>query len=163
MSKQFWIFLIAGLGVVGVGIFFLLFSTKSNHLELDGKVLKVRVLSLNPNASIVVVDFRETNPSDIGFLVKSVTMKLDPASGDAVDGTPISKFDVENVFKYEKLLGPKYNDVLSIRDKITPHQTVDRMVGARFELGEPAIEARKDIRLQIEDMDGTVAELVEKK
>jgi hypothetical protein len=37
------------------------------------------------------------------------------------------------------------------------------MVGARFELGESAIEARKSIRLQIEDMDGTVAELVEKK
>jgi hypothetical protein len=158
VSKQFWIFLIAGLGVVGVGVFFLLVSTKSNHLELDGKVLKVRVLSLNPNASIVVVDFRETNPSDVGFLVKTVTMKCDDS-----DGTPISKFDVENVFKYEKLLGPKYNDVLSIRDKIAPHQTVDRMVGARFELGESAIEARKSIRLQIEDMDGTVAELVEKK
>ena len=163
MSKQFWTFLGIGLAVVAAGIFFLLFSTKSAHLELDGKILKVRVLSLNPNASIVVVDFRETNPSDVGFLVKSVTMKLDPASGDAANGTPISKFDVENVFKYEKLLGPKYNNVLSIRDKIAPHQTVDRMVGARFELGESAIEARKAIRLQIEDMDGTVAELVEKK
>ena len=163
MTKQFWIFLIAGLAVVGVGIFFLLVSTKSNHLDLDGKILKVRVLALNPNASLVIVDFREKNPSDVGFLVKTVTMKLDPASGDASDGTPISKFDVENVFKYEKLLGEKYNDVLSIRDKIAPHQTVDRMVGARFELPESAIEARKDIRLQIEDMDGTVAELVEKK
>jgi hypothetical protein len=163
VSKQFWTFLIIGLAVVGIGIFFLLFSTKSNHLELDGKILKVRILSLNPNASIVVVDFRENNPSDVGFLVKTVLMKLDPASGDAAEGTPISKFDVENVFKYEKLLGPKYNDVLSIRDKIAPHQTVDRMVGARFELGESAIEARKDIRLQIEDMDGTVAELIEKK
>ena len=110
MSKQFWTFLGIGLAVVAAGIFFLLFSTKSAHLELDGKILKVRVLSLNPNASIVVVDFRETNPSDVGFLVKSVTMKLDPASGDAADGTPISKFDVENVFKYEKLLGPKYNE-----------------------------------------------------
>ena len=80
-----------------------------------------------------------------------------PPSPDAL------KFDVENVFKYEKLLGPKYNDVLSIRDKIVPHQTVDRMVGARFELGEAAIDARKDIHLQIEDMDGAVADLIEKK
>ena len=72
------------------------------------------------------------------------------------------KLDVDNVFKYEKLLGPKYNDVLSIRDKIAPRQSVDRMDGARFELGEAAIDARKSIRLRIEDMDGTIAEIVEK-
>ena len=47
-------------------------------------------------------------------------------------------------FKYEKTArGESYNDVLSIKDKIAPHQTVDRMAGVRFELGEQAIDARK--------------------
>jgi len=163
VSKQFWTFLGIGLAVVAVGIFFTLFATKGSHLDLDGKILKVRVLSLNPNASIVVVDFRAKNPSDIGVLVKNVTMTLEPSTGEPVDGTPISKFDVENVFKYEKLLGTKYNDVLSIRDKIAPHETVDRMVGARFELSDSAIDSRKAIRLAIDDMDGAVAQIVEKK
>ena len=159
MSKQFWTFLGIGLAIVVVVVVMTLWGTKGSHLELDGKILKVRVLSLNPNASIVVVDFRAKNPSDLLFMVKNVTMVLTPATGGPVDGTPIARADVENVFKYEKLLGDKYNDVLSIRDKITPHQSVDRMVGARFELGEAAIDARKSIKLQIEDMDGAVANI----
>lgn len=160
MSKQFWTFLLIGLAVIGILISSVLFSTKSAHLELKGQILKVRVLALSDKASLVVVDFRVTNPSAVPFVVRSVDMKLERQSGEAVDGTPISKPDVENVFKYEKLLGPKYNDVLGIRDKITPHQTVDRMAGARFELPESDIDARRALRLRIEDVDGTVAELV---
>lgn len=153
-------FLAAGLVVVGVGISIMMLSTKGAHLELTGEILKVRVLAMNPNASLVIVDFRVTNPSDVWFVVKTVDMTLDPASGEAIAGMSISKPDVENVFQYEKLLGPKYNDVLSIKDKIGPHQTVDRMAGARFELGEQAIDARKSLHLRIEDLDGTVVDLV---
>jgi hypothetical protein len=152
-------FLAAGLAVVAAGISVMMLSTKGAHLELTGEILKVRVLSLNPDASIVILDFRVKNPSDVWFIVKTVDLKLDPAAGEPLEGMGISKFDVENVFKYEKLLGPKYNDVLSIKDKIAPHQTVDRMAGARFELGEQAIDARKAIHLRIEDLDGTVVEL----
>lgn len=157
MSKQFWTFLAIGLAVIGAVIALTLEGTKGSHLELDGKILKVRVLSLNPNASIVVVDFRAKNPSNLLFEVKNVAMVLQPATGEAVTGTPISKFDVDNLFKYEKLLGDKYNDVLSIPDRIGAHQSVDRMVGARFELGEAAIDSRKSIKLQIQDMDGAIA------
>ncbi|HUA86011.1 MAG TPA: hypothetical protein VMB85_19275 [Bryobacteraceae bacterium] len=157
MSKQFWTFLGIGLAVVAVAIAMTLWGTKGSHLELDGKILKVRVLSLNPNASIVVVDFRATNPSDLLFVVKNVTMTLTPGTGQPVDGTLISKYDLENVFKYEKLLGEKYNDALSIGDKIARHQTVDRMVAARFELGEPVIDSRQSLKLQFEDMDGAIA------
>lgn len=143
--------------MIGAVIALTLEGTKGSHLELDGKILKVRVLSLNPNASIVVVDFRAKNPSNLLFEVKNVAMVLQPATGEAVTGTPISKFDVDNLFKYEKLLGDKYNDVLSIPDRIGAHQSVDRMVGARFELGEAAIDSRKSIKLQIQDMDGAIA------
>jgi hypothetical protein len=163
MTKQFWIMMAVGLAVVGVGLSVLLVGTKSAHLELDGSILKVRVMPLNDNASLVIVDFRVKNPSDVNFVVKNVITKFVPMTGDRTDGTPISKFDVENVFKYEKLLGPKFNDVLSIRDKIGPHQTVDRMVGARFEMGESALDLRKSIEVSIEDMDGTVADISEKK
>lgn len=163
MSKQFWTFLGIGLAVVAALIGAVLLSTKGQHLELDGQILKVRVFQMNPNASIVVVDFRAKNPSDVPFVVKNVDLELEPASGDPVKGVTISKPDVENVFKYETLLGPKYNDVLSIRDKIAPHQSVDRMAGARVDLSDAAIQARKTVKLRIEDMDGAVAELVEKK
>jgi hypothetical protein len=118
---------------------------------------------LNPNASIVVLDFRAKNPSDVQFVVKNVEIVLEPASGEPLTGASISKADVDNVFKYEKILGPKYNDVLTIRDRIGAHESVDRMDGARFELGESAIDSRKSIKVRIQDMDGTIAEIVEKK
>ena len=149
--------------MVAAAVGILLFATKGEHLDLVGDILKVRTMQMNPNASLVVVDFRVTNPSDVGFVVKNVEIQLEPATGELIIGQSISKPDIENVFKYEKLLGPKYNDVLSIKDKIAPRQKVDHMVGARFELGEAAIEARKAIRLRIQDMDGTTVELVEKK
>ena len=163
MSKQFWTFLLVGLAVVGVAVAVLLFSTKGAHLDLQGEILKVRVLALNPNASLVMADFRVTNPSDLNFIVKNVTMWLDPLSGVPLEGTPISKHDMDNVFTYQKLLGPKYNDVLSIKDRIGPRQTVDRMTGVRFELPESGIDFRKDIRLHFEEMDGTVVDLAEKR
>lgn len=162
MSKQFWILLVAGLAIVGAGVGILMVGTQGNHLELTGAVLHTRVLALNPKASIVIVDFRVKNPSDVPFVARSVTILLDPASGDEVEGQSVSKADVDNLFKYEKLLGPKFNDVLTIRDKIAPHQTLDRMAGARFEFPDSAIDARKSIRVRIEDLDGTVAMISEK-
>jgi hypothetical protein len=162
MSKGFWIFLAAGLAVVGGLIFTMLTATQGAHLRLEGKILKVRVLALPGSAaSIVVADFRVTNPSDVPFIVNSVTLHLVPTAGDAADGTTISKNDIENIFRYQKLLGPKYNDTLSLQDRIAPHKIADLMAGARFELPESAVNSRKSIRVHIEDVDGAAAELTE--
>ena len=162
MSKGFWIFLVLGLAVVGGLVFTMLTATQGAHLRLEGKILKVRVLALPGSAaSIVIVDFRVTNPSNVPFVVNAVTLHLQPATGDAADGATISKNDIENIFRYQKLLGPKYNDTLSLQDRIAPHKTADLMAGARFELPESAVNGRKSIRVRIEDVDGVPAELAE--
>ena len=162
MSKGFWIFLVSGLAVVGALIFTMLTATQGAHLRLEGKILKVRVLALPESAaSIVIVDFRVTNPSDVPFVVNSVTLRLQPATGEATDGVTISKNDIENIFRYQKLLGPKYNDTLSLQDRIPPHKTADLMTGARFESPESGVNSRKSIRLRIEDVDGAAAEVTE--
>lgn len=163
MGKGFWIFLAVGLAVVGGLVFTMLTATQGAHLRLEGKILKVRVLALpGSGASIVIVDFRATNPSNVPFVVNAVTLHLEPATGDVAEGRTISKSDIDNIFHYQKLLGPKYNDTLSLQDRIPPHQTVDRMAGARFELPEAVVNARKSLRIRIEDVDGTTAaELVE--
>jgi len=162
MSKGFWIFLVAGLAVVGGLIFTMLTATQGAHLRLEGKILKVRVLALpGSTASIVIIDFRATNPSNVPFVVNSVTLHLQPATGDAVDGNTISKNDIENIFRYQKLLGPKYNNTLSLQDRIEPHKIADLMAGARFELPEAAVNSRKSIKVRIEDVDGASAELTE--
>jgi hypothetical protein len=155
-------FLVVGLAVVGAALGFLLIGTKGNHLELNGTILKVRVLPLS-SASLVIVDFRVTDPSDVPFIMKGATLTLEPASGPMLDGMTVSKTDIENVFKYNPILGPKFNDVLGINDRIQPHQRLDRMVGARFEIPESQAEDRKAIHLHVEEMGGVTADLVEKK
>ena len=163
MSKQFWLCLIVGLAIVGIAIGFLLIGTKGNHLELNGTILKVRVMPLSPVASLAIVDFRVTDPSDVPFVMKGATLTLEPATGPTLDGMTVSKSDIENVFKYNPILGPKFNDVLGIKDRIEPHQRLDRMVGARFEIPESQAEDRKAIHLHVEEMGGVTADLVEKK
>ncbi|MBZ5605191.1 MAG: hypothetical protein LAO79_23075 [Acidobacteriia bacterium] len=163
MTKQFWTFLAIGLVVVGAIVGISLYGNKGSHLELVGGILKVRTFQMNPNATLVMLDFRAENPSDVPFVVETIEIELTPAAGDPVVGMSISKPDIENVFKYEKFLGSKYNEVLSIRDKIAPHEKADRMVGARFDLPESAIDARKSIKIRIHDVAGPVAELSETK
>ena len=162
MSKQFWIFLLAGAATVGILLFLLLAGTKSAHLRLEGKILKVRVLALPGNAaSLVVLDFRVTNPSDVPFVVSTVEIHMQPPQGEGVDGITISKPDMAAVFQYEKLLGPQYNDVLSVQDRINPHQSFDRMAGARINLPESAVQSRRNLTLTIEDVDGASSTLAE--
>ncbi len=155
--------LLIGLAVVGIGIAFVLIGTSGNHLELKGTILKVRVLPLSPVASLVIVDFRVNDPSDVPWVMKGATLTLDPASGATLDGMTVSKPDIENVFKYNPILGPKFNDVLGIEDRIAPHQRIDRMVGARFEIPESQAEDRKAVHLHFEEIDGVTADLVETK
>jgi hypothetical protein len=161
VSKQFWVFFAIGLIAVAITVGVTMESTKGNHLELDGRILHVRLLALNPKATIVVVDFREKNPSDVRFIVKNIEMTLEGVKDDP-SGQIISKYDLQTVFDNLKLVGPKFNEALSTGDLIAPHEQVDRMVGARFELGEQAIAQRTAVRIRIEDLDRTVAELVEK-
>ncbi|MBV8844845.1 MAG: hypothetical protein JO307_18720 [Bryobacterales bacterium] len=162
MTKQFWIFLGVGLAAVAIAVSFIWFGTKSAHLELTGNILKVRVLALGPEASLVVADFRVTNPSGVPFVVNDVRLKVTPPDGHTVEGLAASRSDIDNLFKAQKLIGPHFNDVLALRDKVPPMKTLDRMTGARFELPESAIDRRKSVVLRLEDVDGTVAELTEK-
>jgi hypothetical protein len=151
-----------GLAVVAALIFFLFGVTTGNHLRLEGKILKVRVYQQpSSGASLVFVDFRVGNPSDVPFMVDSVKLRMESASGETAEASAISKVDTENIFLYQKLLGPKYNDVLSVRDRIAPHQTMDRMAGARIELPEAAVDKRKSMTVVITDVDGAVAEIPE--
>ena len=162
MSKQFWIFFAIGLVVVAIGASMTWETTKGAHLELECRILHVRTLAVSPQATIVIVDFRETNPSDVSFEVKNVEMKLEGVKDDPA-GQIISKYDLNTVFQYMKLIGPKFNEALSTGDVIRPHQNGDRMVGARFELPERSMEGRSAVRIRIEDIDRTTVEMVEKK
>ena len=162
MTKQFWIFLGVGVGVVAIVLGFIWVGSKSAHLELTGNILKVRAVPAGEKASLVIVDFRVSNPSALPFVVSDVRLKLTTPDGNIVEGAAASREAIEKVFAGQKLVGTRFNDVLALRDKVPPEKTLDRMTGARFELPAATVDARKSMVLRLEDLDGIVAELTEK-
>jgi hypothetical protein len=164
MTRQFWGFLAVGLAVMAIVVALIWSSTKSAHLDLDGKIIKVRSIPLGGDTALVVVDFRVTNPSGVPLVIREVSMKMERYGQEpTLDGLMVSKGDVDTLFKAHPLLGTKYNDVLGPPDTIPPGKTLDRMAEASFEAPEATVEVRKGVVLHIEDVDGAGFDIVEKK
>jgi hypothetical protein len=123
----------------------------------------VRTQAMDERSSVVILDFRFVNPSDHSFVVRTATVFLVEANGDKIEGTPVADIDARRVFQYYPLLGQKYNESLKIRDKVAPHESMDRMIAARFEVPESTLQDREKFIIRIEDVDGAVSEIVEEK
>ena len=158
MSARLLIFVAIGIVVVAITVFFVMSSTKGSHLELTGKVLKVRTGALDDQHSVAVLDYRLENNSDIRFVVRLVEVRLDKADGSSEDGSQVSKKDLDRLFAYNRFLGERYNESLTIRDKIAPHSKADRMTAVTFEVAAKDLEGAKNLHLKIQDMDGALFE-----
>jgi hypothetical protein len=152
---------LVGLGVVGAAIFGAFYMNRGSHVQLTGSILKVRTLA-DGDGAIVFADFRVTNTAAIPFVVASVQMSMETPEGEVASAVPLSKSDVEKISKAYKLLGPKYNDVLSVKDQLPPLERSDRMAAGRFKFPPKFLESRKTLRLRIEEVDGAAVEIVEK-
>lgn len=154
MSKQLMIFVGVGLVVVIAAIFLVVTGNKGSHLQLQGKIMKVRTGALDDGNSIAVMDFRVENPSDVPFMVRNVDITIEKPDGSMEQAVTISKADLKQMFQYNRFLGDQYNDGLGMRDTIAPHSTVDRMVAGHFEVSQKVLDTAKAVHLSIEDMDG---------
>jgi hypothetical protein len=154
MSKQLLIFFGIGVLAVGVGVFLAVSGNEGAHLQLQGKILKVRTGALGDGNSIAVLDFRVENPSDVPFVVGNVEVALEKKSGERVDGVTTSKSDLKQIFQYNRFLGDQYNDGLGMKDTIAPHSMVDRMVAAHFEVSNDVLDSAKAVHLTLHDVDG---------
>jgi hypothetical protein len=158
MSKRILIFFGTGLVALAIAVVVILSANKGAHLELQGKIMKVRTGALGEGNSIAVMDFRVTNPSDLPFTVRNVEITLEPQHGEMVDGITVSKADLKQLFQYNRFLGDQYNDGLGLQDIIAPHATVDRMVAAHFEVSDEDLEKAKAVHVSIQDVNGPLWE-----
>jgi len=158
MNKRLLIFSGAALVAIAIAVVVILSANKGAHLQLEGKILKVRSGPLGDGNSIAVMDFRVQNPSDVPFVVREVDISLEKPNGEMVEGITISKADLKQIFQYNRFLGDQYNDGLGLRDTIPPHSTVDRMVAAHFEVGEQDLQKAKALHLSVQDVDGPLWE-----
>lgn len=162
INRQFLVFLAIGLAVVAIVLGFTFWGTSRARLNLEGKILKVRTLATDDKNAIIVVDFRVQNQSAKQvFVVKDAVVVVNTADGKQVEGDTIARTDVNRVLDYYKILGPKFNETLIMRDKVAGGQTMDRMVASTVALPEADVENRKSITLRLHDVDGPTFELTE--
>ena len=154
MSKNILIAFAVGLVCVAIAVAMIFHMQRGAHIEVTGKILKVRTAPLEDKAAVLVADFRVTNPADYPFLVNKVSLIVVDASGKEIEGDTISETDAKRIFDALPLLGPKYNPSLILREKIAPHATIDRMTSARFEVPDATLQARRNLILRIEEADG---------
>ena len=162
MQKNFVTALAIGVGLIAVIVAGVLYMQRGARVGLAGSFLKVRTAPLDDYSSVAVIDFRFRNPGDVNFVVRTVTVVLEDANGNQVEGRTVSESDAKRLFEGIPLLGQKFNDTLVMRDKIPSHAAQDRMVAARFEVPEAKVEQRKRLLLRIEDVDGPITEISEK-
>ena len=86
MSKQFLIFFGVGVLVIVVAVITILSANKGSHLELKGKIMKIRTGALSDQDSIAVLDFRVENPSNVPFVVRQVEVTLEKKDGSTAEG-----------------------------------------------------------------------------
>jgi hypothetical protein len=163
MGKQFPIFLGVGILIVGLGWYLFYAGTKDLALAVNGEVLKTRIAELSPSNTFVMTDFRIRNTSGVDFMLKDAQMFITLASGREVEGNTVSRSDIDNILGAVRILGPKYNEVLIIRDRVKAHVSIDRMVAATFNRDEAEIAGRKALRLHLNEIDGKEFDLMEKK
>jgi hypothetical protein len=162
LNKQFLLTFGIGLFVIVLGVAVVFVLQRGAHVELKGAILKVRTLGQDDNSSLAVVDFRFSNPSDVPFVVRSVDVTATGPGGASYASTPVSEVDAKRIFEYYPILGQKYNASLITRDTIPGRHQEDRMIVARFEIPVATLDARTNLKIRIEDVDGPVSELVEK-
>ena len=154
MNKQFLLFLGIGLAVVAAIVSTTWVGTKGAHLTLEAKILKVRTIATDDKNTIVVIDFRVSNPTKTQFMVKDGVISVVGPDGKEVEGDTIARSDLNRVFDYYKVLGPKYNEVLIMRDRINGGESIDRTLAATVTLPSTDVDARKNLKLTLHDIDG---------
>ncbi len=162
MNKNLLIGIGAGLVCVALAAWGIVYMQRGAHLEMPGKFLKVRTAPLEDNSSIAIIDFRVTNQSDYSAVVRSVSLFCEEPNGKRIEGTVMADSDAARVFEALPVLGQKFNQSLKLRDILPAHATWDRMVGARFEVGEDQLLKRSRFVIVIEELDKGPFEISEK-
>jgi hypothetical protein len=151
-----------GLAIIALVVAGIFLMQRGDRIELPGKILKVRTAPLDEDSSIAVIDFRITNPSNILFEVRTVTVEMDDNQGKSYLGQPVSEMDAKRLFEGLPVLGQKFNPTLIMRDRLGSHGSADRMIAARFQAPMALLDGRKRFVVRIEEVDGKSFEYAER-
>jgi hypothetical protein len=158
MSKNFLIAFGGGLALVAIALGVMFYGQRGAHLQPKGSVLKARTQEMEDKRSLLVLDVRLVNDSDVDMTVRAVALTVETPDGNSTEGTTLSAPDLRSVFKDYPLLGELFTDPLAIRSVIRARSTLDRTVAAAFETRIADMESHKKIAVRIEGESGVELE-----
>ena len=155
--KKLLIALIA-VGVVAVG--FLFFSSGSQS-RLEGEIVEVRTLEVQPTAAVALVNFEATNVTSRPFVAYDRRLELVDPDGKRLVGKIVQGVDLQDLFKYFPQLGAMKNEPFLHEGTIEGGETRRGLIAARFEVPEAQIQARDRLVLRLVDGANRPSELTE--
>ena len=162
MQRNFAAAFGVGLAVIALAVGGIFLMQRGDRIELPGKILKVRTAPLDEESSIAVIDFRITNPSDIIFEVRTVTVEMEDNQGKSTVGQSVSEMDAKRLFEALPVLGATFTPPLLLRERLGSHGSADRMIAARFQAPMATLDGRKRFIVKIEEVDGKSFEYAER-
>ncbi len=157
MTKGLAVTFAVGLLIIGAVVWGVFYSKQGAHLVPQASILKIRTQKVEDLNSLMVIDFRIANNADYPMVIRRADMTVE-TNGKTTEGSAVSGEDAKKVFTYYPLLGERFNEPMLIRDKVPPHQTVDRMMAFQIALPFADLEARKKVTMRIEDATGPIVE-----
>jgi hypothetical protein len=134
-------------------------KTKGNHLAPTGWISNVRVQSLQPEETLMVIDFGLINDADVQMVCSTIDPWIVTRDGRELHGSLFASDDMAKTFSFYPALGPMLYPPLPLRGTIDGHKTVKLMVGVEFDVPAAVVENRKSTTLRIEDITGPSVEL----
>jgi len=127
-------------------------TTSGEQARLEGKITEVRTLSVDDEASVLLVNFEVENITNLPFVAHERWVEVVDADGNQQKGTTIDGFNMNEVFKYfaDELGGMKDAPMVA-QTRIEAGEKHRALLGARFEMSKDALDARREIILRIVD------------
>jgi len=154
MSRSFGIAFAIGLAVIGLLVAGVMFMQRGDAIQIQMRVLKTRTAPLDETSTVAVMDSRVSNPSNLVLEVRQVTVEMVDAAGNTTTGDVIGEGDTKRVFEALPILGQKFLETLSMRQRIAPRSVGDYMVAARFAAPVAQVDARRRFVIHVEEADG---------
>jgi hypothetical protein len=159
VKNQFLQAFIIGLVAVAVAVGVILFMQRGAHMELTGS-MKVAVHETDPNTSLAIFTLHLNNPADYGFEVSNITVTLVTDKGE-FPTTTVGKADTER-------LAASMPDFGAVHPALYTHYVIparssgDYTVLAQYSAPEKVLNDRKRFTVQIQEINGKVADFAEK-
>jgi hypothetical protein len=163
MSPRLLALIGVAMAILGVAGWFSYTATSDMRLQLTGEVLKVRSLALTPESTLILLDYRVKNDSDVTFILKEDTIFWTGEDGKEREATHVTRPDVDRILQHLHEAGPKYNEMLVMREKVTGKAMLDRMSAGVIQVPDAEFSKRKSVKLRLIDLDGQTFEFLERK